>query len=142
MRAQTQKTTFSCKDDYTLKKHTWAWTYSALQYLFYLYSVSLGDALTAAAVRPFFLSPAPQVWCMKSHSKHLTNADPLKILNGSGTNFKTNLSSSFQPWKYPNIKIVHIFNCGLFDFCCWPAVLNFSTLFGRLPSLFHPQLKC
>ena len=28
-------------------------TYSALQYLFYLYSVSLGDALTTAAVRPF-----------------------------------------------------------------------------------------
>ena len=55
MRAQTEKTTFSCKDDYTLKKHTWGWTYSALQYLFYLYSVSLGDALTTAAVRPFFL---------------------------------------------------------------------------------------
>ena len=53
MGAQTEKTTFSCKDDYTLKKHTWGWTYSALQYLFYLYSVSLGDALTTAAVRPF-----------------------------------------------------------------------------------------
>ena len=56
MRAQTEKMTFSCKDDYTLKKHTWGWTYSALQYLFYLYSVSLGDALTTAAVRPFFLN--------------------------------------------------------------------------------------
>ena len=54
MRAQTEKTTFSCKDDYTFKKQTWGWTYSALQYLFYLYSVSLGDALTTAAVRPFF----------------------------------------------------------------------------------------
>ena len=53
MRAQTEKTTFSRKDDYTLKKHTWGWTYSGLQYLFYVYSVSLGDALTTAAVRPF-----------------------------------------------------------------------------------------
>merc|ERR1719347_778288 len=32
------------------------WTYSALQYLFYLYLVSLGDALTTAAVRPFFFT--------------------------------------------------------------------------------------
>ena len=32
MRAQTEKTTFSCKDDCTLTKHTWHWTYSALQY--------------------------------------------------------------------------------------------------------------
>ena len=54
MRAQSEKTTFSCKDDYTLRKYTWGWTYSALQYLLYLYSVSLGDALTTAAVRPFF----------------------------------------------------------------------------------------
>ena len=55
MRTQTEKTTFSCKDDYTLKKYTWGWTYSGLQYLFYLCSVSLGDALTTAAVWPFFL---------------------------------------------------------------------------------------
>ena len=48
MHAQTEKMTFSCKDDYTLKKSSWCWTYSALQYLFYLYSVSLGDALTTA----------------------------------------------------------------------------------------------
>ena len=53
IRAQTEKTTFSCKD-YKLRKYTWGWTYSALQYLLYLYSVSLGDALTTAAVRPFF----------------------------------------------------------------------------------------
>ena len=29
IRAQTEKTTFSCKDDCTLTKHTWRWTYSA-----------------------------------------------------------------------------------------------------------------
>ena len=29
MGAQTEKTTFSCKDDCTLTKHTWCWTYSA-----------------------------------------------------------------------------------------------------------------
>ena len=52
--AQTEKTKLSCKDDCTLTKHTWRWTYFALQYLFYLYSLSLGDALTTAAVRPFF----------------------------------------------------------------------------------------
>ena len=27
--AQTEKTTFSCKDDCTLTKHTWRWTYSS-----------------------------------------------------------------------------------------------------------------
>ena len=27
-----EKTTFSCKDDFTLTKHTWRWTYSALRY--------------------------------------------------------------------------------------------------------------
>ena len=54
MRAQTENTTFSCKDDCTLTKHTWRWTYSAFQCLFYLYSVSLGDALTTADVQPFF----------------------------------------------------------------------------------------
>ena len=27
--AQTEKTTFSCKDDCLLTKHTWCWTYSA-----------------------------------------------------------------------------------------------------------------
>ena len=32
MRAQTEQTTFSCKDDCTLTKHTWRWTYSALRY--------------------------------------------------------------------------------------------------------------
>ena len=53
MRAQTEKTTFSCKDDCTLTKDTWRWTYSALRNFFYLYSVSLGDALTTATVRPF-----------------------------------------------------------------------------------------
>ena len=69
IRTQTEKTTFSCKDDYTLKKHTWRWTYSALQYLFYLYSVSLGDALSTAAVRPFFNNfphfkhPVPMTHC-------------------------------------------------------------------------------
>ena len=30
MRAQTEKTTFSCKDDCTLTKHTRRWTYSPL----------------------------------------------------------------------------------------------------------------
>ena len=50
MRAKIEKTTFSCKDDCTLTKRTWRWTYSALQYLFYLYSVSLGDALTTDAI--------------------------------------------------------------------------------------------
>ena len=34
MRAQTKKTTFSCKDDCTLTKHTRRWTYSALRYFF------------------------------------------------------------------------------------------------------------
>ena len=34
MRAQTEKTTFSCKDDCTLTKHTRRWTYSALRYFF------------------------------------------------------------------------------------------------------------
>ena len=32
VRAETEKTTFSCKDDCTLKKHTRRWTYYALQY--------------------------------------------------------------------------------------------------------------
>ena len=36
MRAQTEKTTFSCKDDCTLTKHTRRWTYSALRYFFLL----------------------------------------------------------------------------------------------------------
>jgi len=35
MRAQTEKTTFSCKDDCTLTKHTRHWTYSALRYFFW-----------------------------------------------------------------------------------------------------------
>ena len=34
VRAETEKTTFSCKDDCTLTKHTWRWTYSALRYFF------------------------------------------------------------------------------------------------------------
>ena len=34
MRAQTEKTTFSCKDDCTLTKHTERWTYSTLWYFF------------------------------------------------------------------------------------------------------------
>ena len=32
MHAQTKKTTFSCKDDYTLTNYTRRWTYSALLY--------------------------------------------------------------------------------------------------------------
>ena len=32
MREQTEKTTFSCKDDCTLTKHTRRWTYSSLRY--------------------------------------------------------------------------------------------------------------
>ena len=36
MRAQTEKTTFSGKDDCTLMKPTRRWTYSALRYFFYL----------------------------------------------------------------------------------------------------------
>ena len=38
----------------TLTKHTRRWTYSALQYFFYLYLVSLA-LTTAAAVRQFFI---------------------------------------------------------------------------------------
>ena len=34
MRAQTEKATFSCKDDRTLTKHTRRWTYSALRYFY------------------------------------------------------------------------------------------------------------
>ena len=34
--AQAKKTTFSCKDDCTLTKHKWCWTYSALRYFFIL----------------------------------------------------------------------------------------------------------
>ena len=34
MCAQTEKTTFSCKDDCTLTKHTRRWTYSALRHFF------------------------------------------------------------------------------------------------------------
>ena len=34
MRAETEKTTFSCKDDCTLTEHTRRWTYSALRYFF------------------------------------------------------------------------------------------------------------
>ena len=35
MHAQTEKTTFSCKDDCTLMKHTRRWTYSASRYFWY-----------------------------------------------------------------------------------------------------------
>ena len=35
MHAETEKTTFSCKDDCTLTKHTRRWTYSALRYFFF-----------------------------------------------------------------------------------------------------------
>ena len=31
-RAETEKTTFSCKDDCTFTKHTRRWTYSTLRY--------------------------------------------------------------------------------------------------------------
>ena len=55
IRAQTENTTFSWKDDCTLMKHTLCWTYSTLQYFFNLYWVILGDALTSATVQPFFL---------------------------------------------------------------------------------------
>ena len=34
MRAQTEKTTFTCKDDFLLTKRTRRWTYSALLYFF------------------------------------------------------------------------------------------------------------
>ena len=62
MRTQTENITFSCKDNSTLRKHTWHWTYLPLRYFFYLYSVSLGDALTTVAVRPFF----PYKWLFLS----------------------------------------------------------------------------
>ena len=35
MRAQTEKTTFTCKDDFLLTKRTRRWTYSALLYFFF-----------------------------------------------------------------------------------------------------------
>ena len=57
MCAQTEKMTFSCIDDITLTKHTRRWTYSALRYFFYMYSVNLGDALTTTAMRPIFSCP-------------------------------------------------------------------------------------
>ena len=37
VRAETEKTTFSCKDDCTLTKHTRRWTYSALRYFLHLF---------------------------------------------------------------------------------------------------------
>ena len=37
MRAQTEKTTFSCKDGCTLTKHTRRWTYSDLRYFWFRY---------------------------------------------------------------------------------------------------------
>ena len=46
IRVQTEKTTFSCKDDCTLTKHTWRWTYSALLYFF--------SSLDLTATRMFY----------------------------------------------------------------------------------------
>ena len=40
-RAQTEKTTFSCKDDCILTKHTWRWTYSPLRLQYDLCRTSL-----------------------------------------------------------------------------------------------------
>ena len=41
MRTQTEKTTFSCKDDCILTKHTWCWTYSPLRLQYDLCRTSL-----------------------------------------------------------------------------------------------------
>ena len=53
MRSQTEKTIFSFKDDYIDEAHT-ALDIFCFVVFFYLFSVSLGNALTTAAVRPFF----------------------------------------------------------------------------------------
>ena len=51
MRAQREKTTFKCKDDRTHTALDIFW----LAVFFCKYSVSLGDALSTAAVRPFLI---------------------------------------------------------------------------------------
>ena len=53
MRAQTEKTTFSCKDECTLTKHTRRWTYSALRYFFGL-NYYLPKALESSVPPSYF----------------------------------------------------------------------------------------
>ena len=62
MRAKTEKTTFSCKDNCTLTKHTRCWTYSALQYFF---SPLYFSAEWSLGIPPFGGEvTALQLWCL------------------------------------------------------------------------------
>ena len=57
MRAQTEKTTFSCKDDCTLTKHTRWWTYSALRYVLTKITLDPEFFLSQEFFRPKLFNP-------------------------------------------------------------------------------------
>ena len=50
MHAQTEKTTFSCKDDRTLKKHTWRWTHYAIFHKFFFIFSSFLSAIVSISL--------------------------------------------------------------------------------------------
>ena len=86
MRAQTEKTTFSCKDDQckdycTLTMRTWRWTYSALRYFFIL---NLANFYISKA--PFALFYSIQGVSKKNFTLGISIISPvINMLEGWGT---------------------------------------------------------
>ena len=69
MRAQTEKTKFSCKDNYTLTKHTRCWTYSALRYFYIPFHLRSGfESELRDELYGGILSPSTKLtrWASKS----------------------------------------------------------------------------
>ena len=77
MRAQTEKTTFSCKDDCTLTNRTRRWTYSALRHFFCnkLLVLILASKPSSVKVKGIFNNPFG--WLLKN--KHVLSKTGLDL---------------------------------------------------------------
>ena len=83
MRAQTEKSTFSCKDDCTLTKHTWRWTYSALRYFFANNSILIIEKNSVTAKKSILRNVIIVCFWYCTHSFHIISLQsPLTVCNG------------------------------------------------------------
>ena len=77
MRAQTEKTAFSCKDDCTLTKHTRRWPHSALRYFFFraFWSLNATSLYKALSVCMLCIASVQSLWaCLFNLSPKAPNS--------------------------------------------------------------------
>ena len=100
MHAQTKKTTFSCKDDCILTKHTWRWTYSALRYFLYHIWQRIFEGISRVSQRYFKWDETCFRYVLKLIQGCFQCVLQVEWNNSPFMKFFHNCHRQFQFWSY------------------------------------------